>query len=142
MYRIQHSGRYPPLLRVSPRGLRALPQLGKCNSDPETWCTDWTVIRITRDSHKNSDTRLLRAPSRLSINRTKAAVRNALGEALVRRRKPHCASYTNTAVPVLEFSRPVAVPLQYGTVRCAKYCLSRTELSCQRPVTQALNVIP
>ena len=29
MYRIQHSDRYPPLLRVSPRGLRALPQLGK-----------------------------------------------------------------------------------------------------------------
>ena len=37
MYRIQHSDRYPPLLRVSPRGLRALPQLGKCNFDPETW---------------------------------------------------------------------------------------------------------
>ena len=44
MYRIQHSDRYPPLLRVSPRGLRALPQLRKCISDPETWCTDWTVI--------------------------------------------------------------------------------------------------
>ena len=42
MYRIQHSDRYPPLLRVSPRGLRALPQLGKCNSDPETWCA-WCV---------------------------------------------------------------------------------------------------
>ena len=38
MYRIQHSGRYPPLLRVSPRGRRTLPQLGKCISDPETWC--------------------------------------------------------------------------------------------------------
>ena len=25
-------------MSVSPRGLRALPQLGKCNSDPETWC--------------------------------------------------------------------------------------------------------
>ena len=37
MYRIQHSDRYPPLLRVSPQGLRTLPQLGKCISDPETW---------------------------------------------------------------------------------------------------------
>ena len=38
MYRIQHSGSYPPLLRVSPGELRALPQLEKCISDPETWC--------------------------------------------------------------------------------------------------------
>ena len=44
MYRIQHSDRYPPLLRVSPRGLRALPQLGKCNSDPETWCARWLTL--------------------------------------------------------------------------------------------------
>ena len=38
MYRIQHSGRYPPLLRVSPGGLRGLPVADECNSDPETWC--------------------------------------------------------------------------------------------------------
>ena len=44
MYRIQHSDRYPPLLRVSPRGRRALPQLGKCNSDPETWCARWLTL--------------------------------------------------------------------------------------------------
>ena len=38
MYRIQHSDRYPPLLRVSPRGLRGLPVADECSSDPETWC--------------------------------------------------------------------------------------------------------
>ena len=38
MYRIQHSDRYPPLLRVSPGGLRGLPVADECSSDPETWC--------------------------------------------------------------------------------------------------------
>ena len=37
MCRIQRSGKYPLWLRVSPRGLRTLPQPGKCNSDPKTW---------------------------------------------------------------------------------------------------------
>ena len=51
MYRIQHSDRYPPLLRVSPRGLRALPQLGKCNSDPETWCARWLTVMYTAQTY-------------------------------------------------------------------------------------------
>ena len=38
MYRIQHSDRYPPLLRVSPRGARGLPVADECNSHPKTWC--------------------------------------------------------------------------------------------------------
>ena len=36
--------------------------------------------RITQYSQKNADTRLLRAPSELSVNRTKASVRTGLGK--------------------------------------------------------------
>ena len=125
--------------------------------------------RITQYSQKNTDTNLLRAPSQLSLNRTKSSVRTVLGRALVRRREPRCASYTNTAV-LYSRIRPscrnhlrwamrwamqnsgssAGHPLLYSTVlllectdgspsvhRAANYCLSRTELSCQRPVTQA-----
>ena len=35
--------------------------------------------RITQYSQKNTDTTLLRAPSELSVNRTKASVRTVLG---------------------------------------------------------------
>ena len=53
MCRIQRSGKYPLWLRVSPRGLRALPQLGKCNSDPETWCARcvWPLPTARTKSH-------------------------------------------------------------------------------------------
>ena len=53
MYRIQHSGRYPPLLRVSPRGLRGLPVADECNSDPETWCAHcvWPVRSVRTKFH-------------------------------------------------------------------------------------------
>ena len=37
MYRIQHSDRYPPLLRVSPRGLREPLLVRMSSSHPETW---------------------------------------------------------------------------------------------------------
>ena len=60
--------------------------------------------RITQYSQKNADTNLLRAPSELSENRTKASVTTVLGRALVRRREPRCASYTNTAVPYSRIS--------------------------------------
>ena len=37
MYRIQHSDRYPPLLRVSPRGLREPLLVRMSSSHPKTW---------------------------------------------------------------------------------------------------------
>ena len=39
MYRIQHFGRYPLWLRVSPRALRGLPVADECSSHPKTWCS-------------------------------------------------------------------------------------------------------
>ena len=108
--------------------------------------------RITQYSQKNTDTTLLRAPSELSVNRTKSSVRTVLGRALVRRRKQRCASYTNTAVLYsrisLNWTESTALVI-WGACRirdpalghAAKYCLSRTELNCQRPLTRSrLNV--
>ena len=48
MYRIQHSDRYPPLLRVSPRGLREPLLVRMSSSHPETWFTDCVEVRASR----------------------------------------------------------------------------------------------
>ena len=47
MYRIQHSDRYPPLLRVSPRGLREPLLVRMSSSHPETWFTDCVEVRAS-----------------------------------------------------------------------------------------------
>ena len=53
MYRIQHSDRYPPLLRVSPRGARGLPVADECNNDPETWWSRcvWPLPTVATKFH-------------------------------------------------------------------------------------------
>ena len=108
--------------------------------------------RITQYSQEKTDTNLLRAPSELSVDRTKSSVRTVLGRALVRRWKQRCASYTNTAVLYsrISLNRTESTALViWGACRirdpalghAAKYCLSRTELNCQRPLTRSrLNV--
>ena len=98
--------------------------------------------RITQYSQKNDDTRLLRAPSELSVNRTKASVRTVLGRALVRRREPRCASYTNTAVPVLEFSSPVAVPPQYGTVESVRTVRTQSQTTVVCTPNSSRKIVP
>ena len=47
MYRIQHSDRYPPLLRVSPRGLREPLLVRLSSSHPKIWFTDCVEVRAS-----------------------------------------------------------------------------------------------
>ena len=53
MYRIQHSDRYPRLLRVSPRGARGLPVADECSSHPKTWWSRcvWPLPTVSTKFH-------------------------------------------------------------------------------------------
>ena len=68
--------------------------------------------RITPYSQKNTDTTLLRAPSELSVNRTKASVRTALGRASTCRQELRSASYNNTTVRTVESVGTVRITLR------------------------------
>ena len=51
MYRIQHSDRYPPLLRVSPRGLREPLLVRMSSSHPKIWiahCAQVLAVVVSR----------------------------------------------------------------------------------------------